>query len=157
MVGKYDIVLMMDVLEHIPDDTAFFEAACAHLKPGGHIIVGVPANGWMYSKYDQVVGHFRRYSPKGLRKVFLKNDTKVLRGSFWGLSLVPISILRKFWLLFVGKEKIVSTGFKPPSPLFNSLFLWLMRLELTFFQKPPLGISYMMMGKLEDNYSRNSA
>jgi len=59
---KYDIVFLMDVLEHIDDDSSFLEDSLYYLKPGGHIILNVPSCSLLFSKYDIVAGHKRLYS-----------------------------------------------------------------------------------------------
>ena len=43
LLGKYDTVFLLDVLEHIDDDRRFLRSAAAHLKKGGHMIINVPA------------------------------------------------------------------------------------------------------------------
>ena len=64
---RYDTLLYIDVLEHIEDDAAEFRAAASRLKPGGRVVILVPAHAWLYSPFDQAIGHFRRYDRKTLR------------------------------------------------------------------------------------------
>ena len=66
MLEHYDAVFLLDVIEHIPDDTAFLIAALQHLRRGGLIIVNVPASMLFFSDYDRVAGHVRRYTPGSL-------------------------------------------------------------------------------------------
>ena len=54
MTKKYSMVILLDVIEHIEDDVDFLKAACAHLKPGGKVLVNVPAHNTLFSKYDEV-------------------------------------------------------------------------------------------------------
>ena len=65
----YDAILYMDVLEHIEDDRAEMERAAAHVKPGGKVIVLAPAHQWLFSPFDQSIGHFRRYTKQRMRDV----------------------------------------------------------------------------------------
>ena len=58
---KYDSALLVNVLEHIPDDLAALQDLRALLKPGGRIIVFAPAFDGLYSDFDRLVGHHRRY------------------------------------------------------------------------------------------------
>jgi SAM-dependent methyltransferase len=61
--GKgFDTVLYINVLEHVEDDRAELSHAWQALKPGGHLLVFVPALQWLYSEFDRQVGHFRRYA-----------------------------------------------------------------------------------------------
>lgn len=66
---RFDTVLYIDVLEHIEDDRAELERACAHLVPGGHLIIVAPAHNRLYSDFDKKVGHHRRYDKPMLRAI----------------------------------------------------------------------------------------
>ncbi|HKP67881.1 MAG TPA: class I SAM-dependent methyltransferase [Pyrinomonadaceae bacterium] len=59
--GPPDSISYINVLEHIEDDLAELRIVHRTLKPGGHIIVFVPALPMLFSKFDQSIGHFRRY------------------------------------------------------------------------------------------------
>src|SRR5947199_1599056 len=52
LLEAYDLVLLMDVIEHVDDDLCFSRAAIEHLKPGGVVVINVPAHMAFYSKYD---------------------------------------------------------------------------------------------------------
>ena len=65
----YDTVLYVDVLEHIEADRGELELAAGHLRAGGHLIVLAPAHQWLFSPFDEAIGHFRRYTRKSLRRL----------------------------------------------------------------------------------------
>lgn len=67
-----DTVILMDVLEHFRDDEAFLKKAAALLKPGGRMIIKVPAQRKLYSSIDEASGHFRRYDPEDLQRLALQ-------------------------------------------------------------------------------------
>ena len=58
----FDTILYIDVLEHIQDDRAELQRAAEHLTVGGHLVVLSPAHSWLFSQFDQSIGHFRRYT-----------------------------------------------------------------------------------------------
>ena len=62
----YDTILYIDVLEHIADDAAELAAAARRLAPGGNLVVLAPAHEFLFSAFDQAVGHYRRYNARGL-------------------------------------------------------------------------------------------
>jgi len=59
---RFDTILYVDVLEHIEKDYAEVALSARRLKPGGHLIALSPAHCWLYSPFDQAIGHFRRYT-----------------------------------------------------------------------------------------------
>jgi SAM-dependent methyltransferase len=63
---RFDSILYIDVLEHIEDDRGELERAAQHLAPGGHLIILAPAHAWLFSPFDQAIGHFRRYTMRDL-------------------------------------------------------------------------------------------
>ena len=77
---RFDALLYIDVLEHIPDDGAELARAAERLRPGGVVIVLSPAHQWLFSPFDEAVGHCRRYTlasvaaaaPETLRPVRLR-------------------------------------------------------------------------------------
>lgn len=68
-VERYDAIVYLDVLEHIEDDRAELARAAAHLAPGGRLIVLSPAHQWLFTPFDERIGHWRRYSRRLLRDV----------------------------------------------------------------------------------------
>ncbi len=66
--GRYDSILYIDVIEHIEDAAAELIRAREALKPGGFLIVLVPAYAFLFSEFDRQIGHFRRYNRKALRR-----------------------------------------------------------------------------------------
>jgi SAM-dependent methyltransferase len=66
--GRFDSIVMLDVLEHIEDDAHLLADLARLLKPGGRLIIKVPAGQWLYGTLDSAVGHYRRYTMAGLRE-----------------------------------------------------------------------------------------
>jgi hypothetical protein len=64
----FDTILYIDVIEHIENDQAELLAAVQHLSRGGHLIVLSPSHNWLFSPFDQAIGHFRRYTRASLRE-----------------------------------------------------------------------------------------
>jgi SAM-dependent methyltransferase len=60
--SRFDSILYIDVLEHIADDRAELQRASRHLSPGGRLIVLSPAYQFLFSPFDESIGHYRRYT-----------------------------------------------------------------------------------------------
>ncbi len=147
LVGKYDLVILLDVIEHIDEDGLFLKMAKKHLKESGHIIVGVPAHQFLFSKYDRLLGHKRRYSKKTIINLYKSIDLNDEDIRYWGFSLLPLSLLRKYYLKLVPDKKVVKSGFTPPHPLFNWMIKIIMKIETSFFKNVFQGISIMALGR----------
>lgn len=65
---RFDAILYIDVLEHIADDLTELRSAAEHLEHGGHLVVLSPAHQWLFSAFDEAVGHRRRYTAATLRR-----------------------------------------------------------------------------------------
>ncbi len=149
MLGRYDAVFLLDVLEHIEDDKSFLAAAVRHLRPGGVLIVNVPASMLLYSRYDTVAGHVRRYRSATLSKVFRETGLRpeVLR--YWGMSMVPVLLVRKVCLSTMGAEETIRFGFAPPNRAVNLVLSSLMKIETALPFPAPFGTSLLAWGRLE--------
>ena len=66
---RFDSILYIDVLEHIEDDRGELERAARLLAPGGRLVVLAPAHAWLFSPFDQAIGHFRRYTTDSLSEL----------------------------------------------------------------------------------------
>ncbi|MBT8195137.1 MAG: methyltransferase domain-containing protein [Bacteroidia bacterium] len=148
LLNQYKGVLLMDVIEHIEDDTDFVQTCTHYLKEDGLIVINVPALNALYSKYDKVDGHKRRYDKKRIRAIFKACNLEEVDIRYWGFTLLPLIFIRKYILHFVSEEKAISTGFKPPHKLFNWFFDKLLRLEEAIFASPVRGTSLIAIGRV---------
>jgi SAM-dependent methyltransferase len=128
---KFDVVLMFDVLEHIENEDRFLESTQFHMTPGGYLLVNVPALQWLYSPYDRIQGHCRRYSIRNFESVAQRNGFEVIKASYWGAPLVPVAAIRKLLLsLRKTQEATYAKGFDPGSPVVNNLLMNASRFEV---------------------------
>src|SRR5690349_8467895 len=68
----FDTVVFLNVLEHINNEEEAIENCRQFLKPGGSLIILVPAYRFLFSKMDKELHHYRRYTAKGLSEVVSK-------------------------------------------------------------------------------------
>jgi SAM-dependent methyltransferase len=130
--GRFDVIFLFDVLEHIADERGFLDALIYHLAPCGHLVLNVPAGQWAYSEYDQAAGHVRRYSIRTLRDAVAPTGLRIGKWTYWGLPLVPTLLVRKLWLKGKqGKDEIISAGFDSGSKTIDRLMGLLASCELT--------------------------
>ncbi len=68
--GSHSALVALNVLEHVGDDGAALRAAARLVRPGGKIVLVVPAFGFAMSRFDRSIGHHRRYTTASLRSAF---------------------------------------------------------------------------------------
>jgi ubiquinone/menaquinone biosynthesis C-methylase UbiE len=93
--SSLDLVLALDIMEHIDDDTAMMKEIHRVLKPGGNILITVPAHKYLWSDHDEALHHFRRYSKNGFRKIIKENGFTIKKYSYViSFTFFPILIFR---------------------------------------------------------------
>jgi hypothetical protein len=102
---------LFDVLEHIPDDSAFLANLHRQMTTGGRVYLTVPTFQWLWSSEDEYAGHYRRYTKASLARVLRATGFEVeyLTCFFWFLPL-PVLVLRALptWLGRSGTPSIAS-------------------------------------------------
>lgn len=93
--GIHDAVLALDVIEHLDDDHDAVQKLGRIVKPGGWVIVSVPARPDLWSLFDEVQGHRRRYLPETLRAAFDGAPLQLDRIFWWGEWLVGMIRLQR--------------------------------------------------------------
>lgn len=111
LVEKYDLLMLIDVIEHIEDEKPFLLAVREHLKPGSFLMIGVPMRQELYSAYDIAAGHYRRYSTKSLKSLVQSCGFEVKQIIHWGQVYIPLLMLRKAMLAGMKKEDVIRKGF----------------------------------------------
>jgi len=94
-VERYDAVLSLDVIEHLDDDRSAVARLAELVEPGGVVIVGVPALPELFSEFDAVQGHRRRYLPESLRQAVEGAGLRIERILWWGAWMVPLLKCRR--------------------------------------------------------------
>jgi SAM-dependent methyltransferase len=135
----FDSVLLVNVLEHIRDDVATLAALRGVLRPGGTVVLYVPALNGLFGSWDERALHFRRYSKWRLRKVLRQAELEPVELRYANfLAMMP-------WILF-------SRFSKPGTDGGASLRLWdrtgvpLTRLVESRV-RPPIGLNLLGVGQ----------
>jgi len=145
--GRYDVVFLLDVIEHVKDPVAFLNAAAYYLKPTGVVVINVPSVPSLTSAYDKIVGHLRRYTKSSLRKDVSDAGLETIRITYWGISLLPVLALRKLLMSFTRPENIIARGFNPPGRSTDKILRMAMTAELAVTHDVPLGTSLMAVAR----------
>ncbi len=119
----YDMIAILDVLEHIEDDRAALRSMARRLKPGGTILIAVPAHPWLWSAHDVANHHHRRYTRKTLKAAVADAGLKITYLSAINSLLFPLAVASRLFDQLRGKEG--SDDALPPAPVnasFEAIF-----------------------------------
>ena len=107
--GRFDIIVLLDVIEHVPDDSELLRRMTErNLAPEGTVVVSVPAWQALYSSHDAALRHYRRYSPTQLRRVLQEQGFELVReGGAFHFLLAPraLTVAVERLLRWLGKER----------------------------------------------------
>jgi SAM-dependent methyltransferase len=89
--GEFDLLALLDTLEHCPDDLAVLRECCRVCAPGGTLVVTTPAFQWLWSHNDELNGHHRRYTAAELRLRLASTGWSVARLTYNNFVLFPMA------------------------------------------------------------------
>lgn len=88
--GRFDLIVLLDVLEHLKDDLEALGAIKRLLKPNGKLVLTVPAYSWLWGEHDIICQHYRRYSKKQMEQRLKKSGLAIQKISYFNTILFPI-------------------------------------------------------------------
>jgi len=115
----YDVVGAFDVIEHILDDEGAIASIARLLKPGGKLVMTVPAHQWMWSAHDVVNHHKRRYSKASLKRLIVGSPLKLEAIGYFNSLLFPVAVAERLASKARGKDD--SKLSLPPAPINQAL------------------------------------
>lgn len=149
--GSFDVVLAMDVLEHLNDDAAGLREAGRLLKPGGLLLVTVPALPSLWGRQDTVSHHRRRYTKRTLCQAFAQAELPNPRVTYFNMLLfLPVAAVR--WARYVlGLARRPRSDFDDNHPgLMNEILAAMFAMERhVIYRVPiPVGVSLLATTRL---------
>lgn len=116
---RYDLIALLDVLEHVDEDRASLAALGARLAPGGRILLTVPAVPWLWSDHDVIHHHKRRYTLEGLTAVAQGAGLRIESVGYFNSLLFPLAAAARGVQRLLGRK---GGHDAEPSPTINALF-----------------------------------
>lgn len=137
--GRYDLVTLLDVLEHIEDDREALSAVYRLLDSNGAVVCTVPAIPALWSLHDDLAHHKRRYRLYELKQRFEESGFRIHKISYFNTLLLPLALLRRpLQFLWSGSNLL-----QMPPPGLNRLFGKIFTMEKYYLRKRdfPIGLS----------------
>ena len=82
----FDLVMAMDIIEHVDDDEPVFRELARVLRPGGALVLSSPLHPDRWTSFDDVVGHLRRYQPQELLARLVRHGLTLERSAIYGMQ-----------------------------------------------------------------------
>jgi len=141
-----DTVITLDVLEHLEDDARALRIYYEVLRPGGHLLIKVPAHPFLYGTMDKASLHRRRYTKRELRAKLQAAGFRVKRLRHMNLAATLPYLIKGRILKRESNFSISIDGSK--LGFYNRLMPWLERAERIL--PPPCGLSLVAVGEKDE-------
>lgn len=149
--ASFDVVLALDVLEHMKGDLAALQEAIRLLKADGLLIITVPALPFLWGRQDIVSGHWRRYTRKSITSLLRRAGLTHYKISYFNTVLFPVVAAIRAFRRLLGTADRARSDFADGRPgMLNNALSWLFSLErhLVFRISMPVGISLLATCRL---------
>lgn len=133
--ASFDLTVSLDVIEHLEDDVGALRELRRVTKPGGALLVTVPAYQWLWSGHDEINHHHRRYNGRTLRAAAERAGWHEQSSVHFNSLLLPIAILLRALERF------------KPSTTKSSLDLWVPPAPLNWALRQPLNLEAAVIGR----------
>ncbi|MGR9086428.1 MAG: methyltransferase domain-containing protein [Gammaproteobacteria bacterium] len=145
--GQFDLICMLDVLEHVEQDAESIRRLAARLNPGGLLLITVPAFMFLWSTHDELHHHKRRYTLSQLENLVLAHDLTIQHATYFNTLLFPLVYSIRIVNKLFGKNW--ASGIRPPAPFVNRILRCIFRLEIPLLDRMrlPFGVSILVLGK----------
>lgn len=144
---QFDLVTSFEVLYHlaVSDDVAALHEMTRVLRPGGWLVVRVPAHDWLRGAHDRHVHTRQRYTARELQKKIGQTRLRLQRLSYVGMSLFPLAVLRR--LLQTAQQ--VESDVVLPAPFVNRCLTEMLAAEGLWLEhrRLPMGLSLLALAQ----------
>lgn len=130
-----DLVLLMDVLEHVDDDIGLLSEYVSKVPVGTKFVISVPAFNWLWSPHDDFLEHKRRYTLGQVESVINRSGLKINHSCYYFSLVLPFAIITRFIGKILSKNNNPHSQLKKHSFIVNSLLKTLCTIDRLFLMK----------------------
>lgn len=144
---RFDLIMFLDMIEHIDNDYDTLVTAAQYLKPGGRILITVPAYRFLWSAHDEIHHHKRRYRRSELDALVRRAGYAPAMLSYYNTLLFPLIAAARLLGKLTGRRN-ASDAEQPGTLLNNTLYtLFAAEKHLLPFVRFPFGVSLMCLAE----------
>lgn len=147
---SFDIVMLMDVIEHLPDDVGFLKNVSRVCSKGGRVVIAVPAFQLLWSQHDVTFEHHRRYNAKQLEGVARAAGLEPERITYTNCLLFPAALVWRVLSYRMGAGRFAPKhDFWPIPRWLNALLTQVYRVEAWLLRRfnLPVGVSVVLVAR----------
>lgn len=143
---SFDAVLALDVLEHLDDDGAGLREVSRLLKPGGLLLITVPALPSLWGGQDLISEHRRRYTKRSLQRLFESSGLRDYRITYFNTLLFPLATAVRWSRRLLRKAQQPRSDFEDnrPGPI-NEILALVFSSERFLVDRAPLPIGVSLL------------
>jgi len=146
--AAFDAVISLDVLYHrdVPDRVRALEACISALKPGGLLILNLPAYGWLYSSHDEAVHTAHRFTRRECVRMLEATGFEIVCITYWNTLLFPAIAMARLWRKVCPSAE---SDLRLPSAVSGRFFGTVLRIERFLIQlfPMPFGLSIFAVAR----------
>jgi hypothetical protein len=147
-VTSADLVTLLDVIEHVEDDRGLLSEVVSAMRAGTVLVITVPALPWLWSPWDEQLGHHRRYTKASLRAAVHGLAVDVERVDYLFPELIPPAVLRRLARGRVGRHRAHQITEYPELPRWVDRSLWAIGTATARLRRlSPAGTSVVLTGR----------
>lgn len=158
--GRYSLVLLLDVLEHLAEPARALRQAAELLEPRGRLVVTVPAFRSLWTQHDELNHHVTRYTRATLREVADSAPLRIRQLRYFFHWLAPLKLVTRWKEQCLAFTPWSTTPAPPrvPQRLVNQVLLGISRWEQKWLTRLPMpfGSSLLMVCELDEAKARSS-
>ncbi len=151
--SRFDLICLLDTLEHLPDDLLVMRQILALLNPGGVLLLTVPAHMLLWSEYDLESGHYRRYSSSEIRNKLRREGFQVEYETEFMASIFPLVLIKRKLLGSLARGRHDESELEAEleiSPAFNRILTCMLGQErrvISHGSRFPVGTSLLVLAR----------
>lgn len=127
-----DVILMMDVLEHVDDDRGLLCDYVNKVPAGAHVLISVPAFQFLWSGHDDFLEHKRRYTVRQVEDLIRRSDLELIKSCYFFSGVFPIAATIRLVERLARNHRAPKSQLKMHHPLVNSVLTAVCSAELPF-------------------------
>jgi SAM-dependent methyltransferase len=128
--GTFDVITALDVVEHIREDQRALQEVHRVLRPGGVLLISVPAFRCLWGPHDMALQHVRRYTARQLRTLMRRAGFRVSKLTYLLWLLFPAFVLQRLLARLRRRDDRAQAQLVPVGKTVNRLLIWLQGAEL---------------------------